>query len=123
MDKEMIDSNIKAVKEMLKKSKKGALSLAVAFTVSSALTGCNNLTKREDTSYLVGNGTGDFSNNQSSSSGSYNGGSGTGHHYYGGSYYYGRGATYRGGSWGTAPTTVSTVKSGFGGGSYKGIGG
>lgn len=135
IEKQLREDHAQVVKEMLKKSKKGALSLAVAFTISTTVTGCNNLNKPEDASYYVGNSR---SFNQVDPSESSNSGNMPVYHYYGGgSYYYGRGATYRSGSWGTfssidssksggvSKSSGSTIKSksGLGGSSYTGAGG
>lgn len=129
VDKQIHDQNIDAVKNMLKKSKKGALSLAVAFTISTTITGCNNVNKTDDPSYYVGSSRG-FSDQDTSSNTDSQGHYYGGHYFYGGSYFYGRGATYRSGSWGTASSNINkssggaTIsKSGLGGSSYKGAGG
>jgi hypothetical protein len=137
MDKDLSENNKKAVKDMLKQNKKKALSLAVAITVGTFFTaGCSNVNKTDESSYLVGSSSRDFSQSSPAEpSGSNGSGSYGGFHYFGGgSYYYGRGATYRQGSWGSSPgssfgksgssSDSSISKGGFSGGkSTSGIGG
>ena len=125
MDKKEFDNNIKVVKDMLKNNKKRALSVAVAITVGSLFTSCSNLNVPEDSTYLVGDSSRDFSQSSPAEPTGYTNSSGSARGFYyfgGGSYFYGRGATYRQGSWGSSPKS-SFSKGGFSGSSTSGIGG
>lgn len=103
------------VKKLVKKNKARMLSIAVAVAVGSSLTAC---THNDDSYYRQGT----YQTNSSSSSAGTAGHSsyGGGAHYYG-SYYYGRGASYRSGSWGA--TGESIGHSTDNGGVVNGIGG
>ena len=105
------------VKKLIKRNKTKALSVAVAITVGTALSGCSS--GHDDSYYLPGTyqDTTSSASSQSNGTAHYSGGGG---HYYG-SYYYGRGSTYRSGSWGDGNVTIGRGTGG--GGGTNGIGG
>lgn len=111
-DSNDLNKKVKVVKKMLKKNNAMALGVAVAFTVSSVLTGCSP--KKE--SFNVPNEYVQNGEPTSSPSGGYARG------VHGGSYYFSRGSSYRGGSWGSGFNSFkgsnagsSSYKSGFSG--------
>ena len=109
------------VKKLIKKNKARMLSIAVAITVGSSLTACSP--PNNDSYYRQGTyGNAPPSSSSSQGSKGQTTGYGSGSHYYG-SYYYGRGSTFKNGSWGTADQSIGhSTGTGTGGGTY-GIGG